>query len=289
MRPEDRPVLVLDLGGQYAQLIARRIRECSVYSELVPATIEPGEIRRRDARAVVLSGGPASVYADDAPSVDPALFRAGVPVLGICYGMQLMAQQLGGRVDPTDAAEFGRTDLEITAPDSRLLLDLPREQTVWMSHRDSVVAPPAGARIVASSPATPIAAYEDADRGLYGVQFHPEVVHTQNGTQILRRFLYDVAGAPGAWTPAAMIDDQVARIRAQVGDDHVLCGLSGGVDSSVAALLVHRAIGEQLTCVFVDHGLLRKDEGARVVETFREHVRVPLVHVRAGDRFIGSL
>ena len=287
--PEDRPVLVLDLGGQYAQLIARRIRECNVYSELVPASIDPEEVRRRGAMAVVLSGGPASVYAPDAPRVDSGIFEVGVPVLGICYGMQLMAQELGGRVDRTDAAEFGRTDLEIIGDDSELLVGLPREQTVWMSHRDSVVLPPEGARTVASSEATPIAAYENAERGLYGLQFHPEVVHTPSGMEILRRFLHDVAEAPASWTPAAMIDDQVAKIRAQVGDAKVLCALSGGVDSSVAALLVHRAIGDQLTCVFVDHGLLREDEGANVVDTFGDHFHVPLVHVQAQERFVGRL
>jgi GMP synthase (glutamine-hydrolysing) len=286
---EERPVLVVDLGGQYAQLIARRVRECRVYSELVPASIGPDEVRRRGARAIVLSGGPASVYAEGAPKVDPALFSAGVPVLGICYGMQLMAQELGGRVDRTDAAEFGRADLAVTEPESRLLTDLPRDQVVWMSHRDSVVAPPAGARVVASSPSTPIAAFEDEARGLYGVQFHPEVVHTPHGMSILKHFLYDVADATPLWTPAAVIEEEVVRIRAQVGSERVICGLSGGVDSAVAALLVYKAVGDQLTCVFVDHGLLRKGEAEQVVDTFERHFHVPLVHVDASERFLSRL
>ncbi len=287
--PEERPVLVVDLGGQYAQLIARRVRECRVYSELVPASIGAAEVARRDARAVILSGGPASVYSPDAPGVDTALFESGVPVLGICYGMQLMARELGGRVDRTDAAEFGRAELEVTDGESRLLAGLPHDQVVWMSHRDSVVAAPEGARTVASSPSTPIAAFEDERRGLYGVQFHPEVVHTAHGMEMLKRFLYDVADAPPAWTPAAVIEEETARIRAQVGRESVLCALSGGVDSAVAALLVHKAVGDQLTCVFVDHGLLRKDEAVQVVETFRKHFRVPLVHVDAADRFLERL
>jgi GMP synthase (glutamine-hydrolysing) len=229
------------------------------------------------------------VYSPDAPGVDRALFEAGVPVLGICYGMQLMARDLGGRVDRTDAAEFGRAELEVTDAESRLLADLPRDQVVWMSHRDSVVAAPEGSRVVAASPSTPIAAFEDARRGLYGVQFHPEVVHTAHGMEMLKRFLYDVADAPPLWTPAAVIEEETARIRAQVGRERVLCALSGGVDSAVAALLVHKAVGDQLTCVFVDHGLLRKDEAAQVVDTFRKHFHVPLVHVDAAERFLARL
>jgi len=287
--PEERPVLVVDLGGQYAQLIARRIRECRVYSELVPASITADEVRARHARAIVLSGGPASVFADGAPRVDPALFAEGIPVLGICYGMQLMAQELGGRVDRTDAAEFGRAELQVAAPHSALLADLPRDQVVWMSHRDSVVAPPTGARVTAASPSTPIAAFEDAPHGLYGVQFHPEVVHTRHGMEMLKHFLYDVANAPPVWTPAAVIEEQVASIRTQIGQAQVLCALSGGVDSAVAALLVHKAVGDQLTCVFVDHGLLRKSEAEQVVETFAGHFHVPLVHVDAADRFLARL
>jgi GMP synthase (glutamine-hydrolysing) len=280
-------VLVVDLGGQYSQLIARRVRECRVYSELVGHTISPEAVRARNPYAIILSGGPASVYADDAPHVDPGLFELGIPTLGICYGMQLMALDLGGRVDRTGVSEFGKTDLRIE--ESTLLKDTPSEQTVWMSHRDSVVAPPDGARVVAGSPSTPIAAFEAPERALYGVQFHPEVVHTPYGMDVLKNFLYEIAAAPPAWTPAAVIEEQVERIRAQVGRERVLCALSGGVDSAVAALLVHKAVGDQLTCVFVDHGLLRKNEAEQVVETFGEHFRVPLVHVRAQQRFLELL
>ena len=280
-------MLVVDLGGQYSQLIARRVRECRVYSELVPNGISPDHARARRPRAMVLSGGPASVYSDGAPKVDPRLFDLGVPLLGICYGMQLMAQELGGTVERTGVSEFGRTELR--AGEGDLFAGLPPEQTVWMSHRDSVTAPPAGARVVAGSPSTPIAAFEDAERGLYGVQFHPEVVHTPHGSDLLKNFLYTIAGAPPTWTPAAVIEEQVERIRAQVGGERVLCALSGGVDSAVAALLVHKAVGAQQTCVFVDHGLLRKGEAAQVVDTFRGHFHVPLVHVEAEERFLGPL
>ncbi len=285
--PEERPVLVLDLGGQYSQLIARRVREARVYSELVGHRLAAAEIARRRPAALILSGGPASVYAEGAPQVDPAIFDLGVPTLGICYGMQLMARDLGGAVERTDASEFGRTSLD--ASDSELFHDLPPGQTVWMSHRDSVTAPPEGARVTASSPTTPIAAFEDRARGLYGVQFHPEVAHTPHGQEILKNFLYEIAGAPPTWTPAAVIEEQVERIRATVGSERVLCALSGGVDSAVAALLVHKAVGDQLTCVFVDHGLLRENEAEQVVETFSGHFGVPLVHVQAQKRFLSRL
>ncbi|MCW2975039.1 MAG: glutamine-hydrolyzing synthase [Actinomycetia bacterium] len=285
--PEDRPVLVIDLGGQYSQLIARRVRECRVYSELVGHTISAEAVRARNPFALILSGGPASVYADDAPHIDPRIFELGIPTLGICYGMQLMALELGGRVDRTGVSEFGKTELH--AKESRLLKDTPTDQTVWMSHRDSVVAPPEGSRVVAGSPSTPIGAFEAEERNLYGVQFHPEVVHTPHGMQVLKNFLYDIADAPPAWTPAAVIEEQVERIRAQVGSERVLCALSGGVDSAVAALLVHKAVGDQLTCVFVDHGMMRKDEADQVVETFGQHYQVPLVHVQAQDRFLDLL
>jgi GMP synthase (glutamine-hydrolysing) len=284
---EERPVLVLDCGGQYSQLIARRVRECRVYSELVPHGISPEELGERNPLALVLSGGPASVYADGAPKVDPRIFELGIPTLGICYGMQLMAQELGGRVERTGVSEFGKT--EFTAEEGELFVNLPSEQIGWMSHRDSVTAPPEGARVVASSQSTPIAAFEDPKRRLYGVQFHPEVVHTPYGNELLKNFLYSVADAPATWTAAAVIEEQVERIRAQVGSERVLCALSGGVDSAVAALLVYKAVGDQLTCVFVDHGLLRKDEAAQVVETFRNHFHVPLVHVEAEERFLSRL
>jgi GMP synthase (glutamine-hydrolysing) len=285
--PEERPVLVIDLGGQYSQLIARRVREARVYSELVSHRLSADEIAARRPAALVLSGGPASVYADGAPEVDPRIFELGIPSLGICYGMQLMARDLGGFVEHTGASEFGKAELEVG--ESALFRHLPGEQTVWMSHRDSVTAPPSGATVTASSPTTPIAAFEDPARRLYGVQFHPEVVHTPHGQQILKNFLYEVAGAPPTWTPAAVIEEQVARIRAAVGSERVLCALSGGVDSAVAALLVYKAVGDQLTCVFVDHGLLRENEAEEVVETFGGHFHVPLVHVQAQKRFLSRL
>jgi GMP synthase (glutamine-hydrolysing) len=285
--PEARPVLVVDLGGQYSQLIARRVREARVYSELVGHRMSADEVARRKPAALILSGGPASVYAEGAPEVDAAIFSLGVPTLGICYGMQLMARDLGGAVERTGVSEFGKTELD--AAESELFHHLPPEQTVWMSHRDSVTAAPVGAEVTASSPSTPIAAFEDRDRRLYGVQFHPEVVHTPHGQQILKNFLYEVAGAPPTWTPTTVIEEQVERIRADVGRERVLCALSGGVDSAVAALLVHKAVGDQLTCVFVDHGLLREKEAEQVVETFSGHFRVPLVHVQAQERFLSRL
>ena len=285
---EERPVLVVDMGGQYSQLIARRVRECRVYSELVPHTMSVDAMRARRPLGLILSGGPASVYADEAPQLDPGIYDLGVPMLGICYGMQLIAHQLDGEVDHTDRAEFGRSELKAEAG-SALFEGLPAEQACWMSHRDSVVAPPSGSRVTASSPSAPIAAFEAPDRGLNGVQFHPEVVHTPYGMDILKNFLFHVADAPPVWTPTAVIEEETARIRSQVGSDRVLCALSGGVDSAVAALLVHRAVGEQLTCVFVDHGLLRKDEAIQVVETFERHFQVPLVHVDARERFLARL
>jgi GMP synthase (glutamine-hydrolysing) len=285
--PDERPVLVVDLGGQYSQLIARRVREARVYSELVGHRLSADEIARRNPVALVLSGGPASVYAEGAPDVDPRIFELGIPTLGICYGMQLMARDLGGAVERTGVSEFGKTVLE--ASDSALFHDLPPQQTVWMSHRDSVTAPPTGAFVTASSRSTPIAAFEDPARLLYGLQFHPEVVHTPHGQEILKNFLYDVADVPPTWTPAAVIEEQVERLRAAVGSERVLCALSGGVDSAVAALLVHKAVGDQLTCVFVDHGLLRENEAEQVIETFAGHFRVPLVHVQAQERFLARL
>jgi GMP synthase (glutamine-hydrolysing) len=285
--PEERPVLVVDLGGQYSQLIARRVREARVYSELVGHRLSAADVAARNPAALILSGGPASVYADGAPDLDTGIFDLGIPTLGICYGMQLMARDLGGTVERTGASEFGKAELE--AGESELFRDLPTDQTVWMSHRDSVTAAPTGAVVTASSQSTPIAAFEDRDRRLYGVQFHPEVAHTPSGQDILKNFLYEVAGAPPTWTPAAVIEEQVARIRAAVGSERVLCALSGGVDSAVAALLVHKAVGDQLTCVFVDHGLLRENEAEQVVETFGGHFQVPLVHVQAQKRFLTRL
>ena len=284
---EERPVLVLDLGGQYAQLIARRVRDARVYSELVPHTLGVDEVRARNPAALILSGGPASVYAEGAPRIDEALFELGIPTLGICYGAQLLALELGGEVARTGASEFGKT--ELAGGSGALFAGLPEQQVVWMSHRDTVVSPPEGAVVTGTSASTPVAAFEDARRRLYGVQFHPEVVHTPHGQDLLKNFLYDVAGAPPAWTPAAVIEEQVERIRAQVGSNRVICGLSGGVDSAVAALLVYKAVGDQLTCVFVDHGFMRSNEAEQVAETFGGHFNVPLVHVQAEDRFLARL
>jgi GMP synthase (glutamine-hydrolysing) len=282
---EDQPVLVVDLGGQYSQLIARRVREARVYSELVGHRSSAGELAAKNPAALILSGGPASVYADEAPQVDPGIYELGVPVLGICYGMQLMAQDLGGRVERA-AGEFGKTTFRLRGA---LASGLPEEQTGWMSHRDSVTAPPAGAEVTAGSESTPIAGFEAPDRKLYAIQFHPEVAHTPHGQEVLKNFLYGIAGARPTWTAAAVIEEQVERIRAQVGRGRVVCGLSGGVDSAVAALLVYKAVGDQLTCVYVDHGLMRKDETAQVIETFEGHFHVPLVHVDAADRFLARL
>jgi len=264
---EERPVLVLDLGGQYAQLIARRVRDARVYSELVPHTLSAEDVRRRNPAALILSGGPASVYAEGAPRIDESLFELGIPTLGICYGAQLLALELGGEVARTGASEFGKTELE--GGTGALFAGLPEQQVVWMSHRDTVVAPPEGAVVTGTSHATPVAAFEDDERKLYGVQFHPEVVHTPHGQDLLKNFLYDIAGAPPAWTPVAVIEEQVERIRAQVGSNRVICGLSGGVDSAVAALLVYKAVGDQLTCVFVDHGFMRSNEAEQVAESSR--------------------
>ena len=280
-------MLVVDLGGQYAQLIARRVREARVYSELVPHTITAQQVRARRPHALILSGGPASVYAEGAPLMDPDVLTLGIPTLGICYGMQLLALELGGAVERTGVSEFGKTDLRVE--EGELFAGLPSAQTAWMSHRDSVTAPPEGARVVAESPSTPVAAFEAPSRGLYGVQFHLEVVHTPYGQDVLKNFLFRLAGAPPAWTPAAVIEEQVERIRAQVGRERVLCALSGGVDSAVAALIVHKAVGDQLTCVFVDHGLLRENEAEQVIETFGGHFHVPLVRVDAQERFLSRL
>ncbi|MFM7692951.1 MAG: glutamine-hydrolyzing GMP synthase, partial [Actinomycetota bacterium] len=284
----DQPILVLDFGAQYAQLIARRIRERRVLSELVPHDLTAAELAARNPAGIVLSGGPASVNEPDAPGLDPAIFDLGVPVLGICYGMQAMAQALGGEVGRTGAGEFGKTELALET-DAVLFRGIPPAHSCWMSHNDSVTRLPDGFRATASTPGAPVAAMEHPERRLHAVQFHPEVVHTPQGTEMLERFAYDVCGQDGSWTPQRVIDEQVERIRAQVGDERVLCALSGGVDSAVAELLVHRAVGDQLTCVFVDHGFLREGEAEQVVETFGGHYKVPLVHVQAQERFLGLL
>ncbi len=281
-------VVVLDFGGQYSQLIARRVRECGVFSELLPHHVGAGEVLRRKPKGVILSGGPASVYEEGAPPLARELLELGVPVLGICYGMQLLARELGGQVESAEVGEFGRSQLTVRDT-GRLLAGTPPEQTCWMSHRDTVFAPPPGFKALASSTASPVAAFESVERGLYGIQFHPEVLHTPYGTQVLTNFLEDVCGCELSWSPRSVIDEQIERIRAQVGDGRAICGLSGGVDSSVAALLVHRAIGDRLTCVFVDHGLMRKDEGVQVIAAFRDHFQVPLVAVDASERFLARL
>src|SRR3954453_23587349 len=275
-------VVVLDYGGQYSQLIARRVRECGVFSELLPHHVGVEEVRRRAPKGLILSGGPASVYADGAPRLDPELLELGIPVLGICYGMQALVLTLGGRVEGAEVGEFGRSELTIGEP-GRLLAGTPEVQKCWMSHRDTVYEPPPGFTALARSTESPVAAMEDPERGIYGIQFHPEVVHTPYGQQVLTTFLEDVCGCDRSWSPESIIDDQVARVRAQVGDGRVICGLSGGVDSSVAALLVHRAVGDRLTCVFVDHGLMRKNEGDQVITAFRDVFHVPLVAVDAED------
>jgi GMP synthase (glutamine-hydrolysing) len=243
---------------------------------------------RRQPRGVILSGGPASVYEEGAPPLERELLELGVPVLGICYGMQLLARELGGQVEAAEVGEFGRSQLAVSDT-GRLLAGTPPEQTCWMSHRDTVFAPPPGFSALASSTASPVAAFESVERSLYGIQFHPEVVHTPYGQQVLTNFLEDICGCALTWSASSVIEEQIERIRAQVGDGRAICGLSGGVDSSVAALLVHRAIGDRLTCVFVDHGLMRKNEGAQVISAFRDHFHVPLVAVDAADRFLARL
>jgi GMP synthase (glutamine-hydrolysing) len=286
--PAPRPVLVVDLGAQYAQLIARRIRECHVYSEIVPHDLAAAELAARRPAGIVLSGGPASVYEEGAPPFDDDAFELDVPILGICYGHQLMARSLGGEVEATGGREYGGTVLYVSDP-GFLLRDLAAREDVWMSHGDAVTRAPEGFRVTATTDATPIAAMEDPARGLFGVQFHPEVAHTPKGTEVMKRFLYDACGLLPEWTPTNVIERSVAAIREQVGDAEVLCALSGGVDSAVAALLVHKAVGDQLTCVFVDTGLLREGEPEQVEETFGRHFRVPLVHVKAADRFLAKL
>ncbi|WP_354702490.1 glutamine-hydrolyzing GMP synthase [Paraconexibacter sp. AEG42_29] len=281
-------VVVLDYGGQYSQLIARRVRECGVFSELLPNHVGAEEVARRKPKGLILSGGPSSVYAKGAPALDPALLELGIPVLGICYGMQLVAQALGGDVQSAEVGEFGRSTLTVKES-GRLLEGLPLEQACWMSHRDTVYAPPPGFTALASSTVSPVAAFESVEKAIYGIQFHPEVVHTPFGQDILKKFLGDICGCDMTWSAANIVDDQIRLIREQIGDRKVICGLSGGVDSSVAALLVHRAVGDQLTCVFVDHGMMRKNEGDQVVKTFRDTFKVPLVAVDAETRFLDKL
>ncbi|MEO6713712.1 MAG: glutamine-hydrolyzing GMP synthase [Mycobacteriales bacterium] len=281
-------VLVVDFGAQYAQLIARRVRECHAYSEIVPWRMPVKDMLAKAPAAIILSGGPMSVYADSAPALDPAIFAAGVPILGICYGHQVMAQALGGVVEQTGLREYGGTELAVSNP-GVLLAGLPELHPVWMSHGDTVTMAPPGFRVTASTDATPVAVIENSAQRLYGVQFHPEVMHSPRGMDVLRHFLYEGAGCRPTWTMVNIVDEQVERIRAQVGDKRAICGLSGGVDSAVAAAVVQRAIGEQLTCVFVDHGLLRKGEAEQVEEDFVASTGVRLKVVHAQERFLDAL
>jgi GMP synthase (glutamine-hydrolysing) len=282
-------VLVVDFGAQYAQLIARRVREAHVYSEIVPHTITAAEIRAKRPVGVIFSGGPASVHAEKAPLIDPAVYDLGTPVLGICYGAQLVALQLGGEVAKTGRGEYGRTSLQVVGDSMLFGHDQPEEQPVWMSHFDTIVTAPPGFTITARTADTPGAVLESAARKIYGVQFHPEVGHTPRGQELLKHFLYDVCEARPTWTMSSVIETQVEAIRKQVGSERVICALSGGVDSAVAAALVHKAIGPQLTCVYVDTGLMREGESDQVVETFQRNLKIELQHVRAADRFFEKL
>jgi GMP synthase (glutamine-hydrolysing) len=282
-------VLVVDFGAQYAQLIARRVREAQVYSEVVAHTAPVAEILDRKPAAIVLSGGPASVYAHEAPRVDPALFAAGVPVLGICYGFQAMADALGGAVQQTGTREYGRTELQVLDGGGVLHRELPGRGPVWMSHGDAVTAAPEGFTVTARSAGAPVAAFEDIGRRMAGVQYHPEVVHSPHGQEVLRRFLHEVAGIRPSWTTTGVIDETVAAIRVQTGGGRLVCGLSGGVDSAVAAALVHRAVGDALTCVFVDHGLLRAGERAQVERDYVAATGVQLITIDARERFLSAL
>jgi GMP synthase (glutamine-hydrolysing) len=289
----DRPfdtVLVVDFGAQYAQLIARRVREAHVYSEIVSHAISADELVARSPKGIIFSGGPKSVHVEGAPRIDPAVYDTGIPILGICYGAQLLSLQLGGEVTNTGRGEYGKTELAVLGQGGLLFgTDQPRSQTVWMSHFDSITAVPDGFEIVATTTDVPAAAFEHRERGLYGVQFHPEVAHTPHGQEILKHFLYDACGCRPTWTMSSIIETTVEAVREQVGTGRAICGLSGGVDSAVAAALVHKAIGHQLTCVFVDTGLMRQGEGDQVVETFRRNFGIELIHVRAADRFFERL
>jgi GMP synthase (glutamine-hydrolysing) len=281
-------IVILDFGGQYAQLIARRVREARVYSELVPYDAPVEEIMARKPEGIILSGGPNSVYGKEAPRVDERLFDLGMPTLGICYGMQLMALELGGKVGATQIREYGRSDLRVKEH-GMLFAGTPDEQRAWTSHGDAVFAVPEGFAITAETPSVPIIAFEEPSKSFFGVQFHPEVRHTEYGIEILKNFLFEACGCTPDWTPVNIITDTVEKIREQVGDAKAICGLSGGVDSATAAMLVHRAIGDNLTCVFVDHGLLRHNEAEQVIEAFGKNSEMPLVHVEAQERFLDKL
>ena len=282
-------VLVVDFGAQYAQLIARRVREAHIYSEIIEHTVTAAEIERRKPAALILSGGPKSVHVDGSPRIDPRVYDLGIPIFGICYGAQLIAQQLGGDVERTGRGEYGRTQMRVVERGLLFGESVPEEQNVWMSHGDAITRAPDGFTVTATTGDAPVAALENRERAIYGVQFHPEVVHTPYGQRVLEHFLYDGAGLTPSWTMRSVIESSIDAIRAQVGSGRAICGLSGGVDSAVAAALVHRAIGPQLTCVFVDTGLMRKGEAEQVVETFRRHQHIELIHVRSGERFFERL
>jgi GMP synthase (glutamine-hydrolysing) len=288
LTPVDDAVVVVDFGAQYSRLIARRVREAHVFSEIVPATVTANELAERRPSGIILSGGPKSVYETPAPTLDPAVYDLGIPILGICYGAQLIASQLGGTVAHTGKGEYGRTEMSIVSP-SPLFADWPVDGEVWMSHGDAMTEAPPGFDVLAKSGGSPVAAFGDSDRRIFGVQFHPEVVHTARGSEFIARFAHDVCGCPATWTHVSIIESQVEAVRTQVGGDRVLCALSGGVDSAVAAALVHKAIGDQLTCVFVDTGLMRAGEAEQVEETFRRQFHIDLIHVKAADRFFETL
>ena len=287
--PTEESVLVVDFGAQYAQLIARRVREANVYSEIVPHTISASEIAERKPSGIIFSGGPKSVHVEGAPAIDPEVYDLGIPMLGICYGAQLIAHQNNGTVGRNERGEYGRTELTVKAGGS-LLGDTPDTQTVWMSHFDAITDLPEGFDVLAATPDAPVAAFEDTDRGLYGVQYHPEVAHTPHGQHVIERFLAQGCRTSQSWTMASVIDTQVDLIQQQVGEEgRVICALSGGVDSAVAAALVHKAVGYRLTCVYVDTGLMRKGESDQIVETFERHQKIELRHVNASERFFEHL
>ncbi len=283
-----KPVLVVDFGAQYAQLIARRVREANVYSEIVPHNISAAEVAQKNPAAIILSGGPSSVYEENSPRLDAKILELGIPVLGICYGFQVLAQALGGRVDKTGKREYGATDLKLSSGGT-LLASQPELQVCWMSHGDQVMEAPSGFEVLASTTTTPVAAFENLDKRIFGVQWHPEVKHSEQGQQVLKNFLYEGAGIEPSWNSGNVIAEQVEKIRAQVGSARVICGLSGGVDSAVAAALVHRAVGDQLTAVFVDHGLLRKGEAEQVERDYVAATGIKLVVVNAEEKFLGAL
>jgi GMP synthase (glutamine-hydrolysing) len=286
--PTDELIVILDFGAQYTQLIARRVRECHVYCEILPYNTPVEEIRWRNPKGIILSGGPASVFEPNAPTVDEAVYRVDRPVLGICYGQQLMALQLGGKVVTSEKREYGKADLTVLE-EQPLYSGLPKYLTCWMSHGDTVLEPPPGFQVLATTESTPVASMADADRRLYGVQFHPEVAHTPFGKELLRRFVVDVCGCRQLWTPASFVEEAVEKVRAEVGSAGVVCGVSGGIDSCCVAALVHRAVGDQLTCIFVDHGLLRQGEAEQVRKDFAEALGIRLIFVDARERFLGRL